>query len=237
MASPYQLAASIAGTREGQSALTDYLKTGGQSLDPQSLAWCAAFVNATMAQAGQKGTDSNMARSFLKWGQAVSQPQQGDVAVFSRGDPNGPYGHVGFYSGTNPDGSIKVLGGNQSDSVSYASYPADRLLGFRRAGPGTVGGDSMVARDHDPQVAGQTNTPMNPPMGGGLLAGPQQQGINPELAALAGEDEDKAKLGGLLSAIGKAIPNAPQPNLGPMPDARQTGGLLTKYLSTMKGRA
>lgn len=104
-----------------------------------------------------------------------------------------------------------------------------------------LGGDGMVARNFAPQIAAQMNTPLfgaTPTGAGGLLASPfQQSPINPELAALAGEDEDKATLGGLLSAIGKAIPDAPQPNLGPMPDARKTGGLLTEFLSNMKRRA
>jgi len=40
---------------------------------------------------------------------------------------------VGFFQGYDDDGNIKVLGGNQSDSVSVQSYPSSRLLGFRRA--------------------------------------------------------------------------------------------------------
>lgn len=72
---------------------------------------------------------------------------------------------------------------------------------------------------------------------GGLLA--QQRPINPELAALAGDEEKSpmAKLGGLLANIGQAIPNAPQPQLGPMPDATKYGGLLTKFLEQMQRRA
>lgn len=122
--------------REQAAALTDYLKNGGQNLNPQELAWCAAFVNASLEQSGIKGTGSNMARSFLDWGQEVDTPQRGDLAVFSRGDPNGPYGHVGFFDGYNPDGTIRVLGGNQQDAVNVLSYSADNLLGFRRAGDG-----------------------------------------------------------------------------------------------------
>jgi hypothetical protein len=76
-----------------------------------------------------------MARSFLDWGAPVDTPQQGDIAVFSRGDPDGPYGHVGFFAGYNPDGTIRVLGGNQGaeGAVSIANYDPSRLLGFRRA--------------------------------------------------------------------------------------------------------
>ena len=40
-------------------------------------------------------------------------------------------GHVAFYVGETAT-QIKVLGGNQSNSVSVANYPKSRLLGFRR---------------------------------------------------------------------------------------------------------
>lgn len=115
-----------------KSALSEFLNNGGQNLDPETTAWCAAFVNASLKQAGKEGTNSLAARSFLDWGQEVDTPQIGDVAVFSRGDPNGWQGHVGFFKGFNPDGSIRVLGGNQSNSVSEQTYGRDRLLGFRR---------------------------------------------------------------------------------------------------------
>lgn len=117
-----------------KAALQEYLSNGGQNLDPATTAWCAAFVDATLAQAGQKGTGKLNARSYLDWGQEVSEPQVGDIAVFSRGDPNGWQGHVGFYQGRNPDGTINVLGGNQGDSVSVQAYSPDRLLGYRRGG-------------------------------------------------------------------------------------------------------
>jgi uncharacterized protein (TIGR02594 family) len=120
---------------EQNAALKDFLATGGQNIDPATRAWCADFVNATLKQTGMEGTGSGMARSFLEWGQEVDQPQRGDVAVFTRGDPNGPFGHVGFFDGYNEDGTIRVLGGNQGDNVSYANYSPDSLLGFRRANP------------------------------------------------------------------------------------------------------
>lgn len=115
-----------------RAAIQEYLKDGGVSLDPATTAWCAAFINATLAQSGMSGTGSNMARSFLNWGEEVTQPQRGDVVVLSRGDP--PFGHVGFFDGYNDDGSIRILGGNQGSqgSVSMANYSPDRVLGFRR---------------------------------------------------------------------------------------------------------
>ena len=139
---PFDLAAKQLGMneRDQNAAISDYLTTGGVNLDPAVTAWCAAYVNATLAQTGQKGTGSNMARSFMDWGTEVSEPQRGDVAVFQRGDPNGPYGHVGFFDGYNEDGTIRVLGGNQGDGVSIASYSPDQLLGFRRGEGGAPSG-------------------------------------------------------------------------------------------------
>lgn len=133
--SPLTAASSMLGASErgpGAAALNDFLTTGGQNLDPATTAWCAAFVNASLGAAGQQGTGALNARSFLDWGQAVDQPQRGDVAVFSRGDPNGWQGHVGFFEGYGPDGRVRVLGGNQGDSVSVASFDPSSLLGFRR---------------------------------------------------------------------------------------------------------
>jgi uncharacterized protein (TIGR02594 family) len=131
------LASSMLGKSEGpdRAAIMDYLTTGGQNLDPATLAWCAAFVNSTLEQAGLPGTGSNMARSFLDWGAGVSGlPQVGDIGVYPRGDPKGPYGHVGFVKAVDPaTGMVTLLGGNQGDAVSEKPYPIAEALGFRRS--------------------------------------------------------------------------------------------------------
>lgn len=135
MTTPYDIAHSLLGAGEvpDRETLTEFMANGGQNLDPVTTAWCAAFVNASLGQAGVEGTGQLNARSFMDWGTPVDQPQLGDIAVFSRGDPNGWQGHVGFYQGTNPDGTINVLGGNQGNAVSISPFSPDNLLGFRRA--------------------------------------------------------------------------------------------------------
>ena len=71
----------------------------------------------------------------MNWGKEVTDgPQSGDVVVVTRGDPNSPFGHVGFFDGYNRDGSIRVLGGNTGDKVGVSSYQMDDVLGIRRAG-------------------------------------------------------------------------------------------------------
>lgn len=135
MQSPMEIARGLLGAGEvpDRATLQEFMANGGQNLDPVTTAWCAAFVNASLGQAGIQGTNALNARSFLDWGQAVDAPQRGDIAVFSRGDPNSWQGHVGFFDGYNQDGTIRVLGGNQGDAVSLANYSPDTLLGFRRA--------------------------------------------------------------------------------------------------------
>lgn len=153
---PMELAATLLGKNEvpDNAAIQDYLRTGGVNLDPATTAWCAAFVNSTLAQSGIKGTGSNMAKSFLQFGTGVDTPERGDIAVFSRGDPNGPYGHVGFFDSINPDGTIRVLGGNQGNAVSYSNYPANRLLGYRRAGGQTAVADALVGNTGNDALTG-----------------------------------------------------------------------------------
>jgi len=79
------------------------------------------------------------ARSWLKFGQCVwdkktyegliASVKPGDVCIFERGDG----GHVGLFWGWDGTTGIKVLGGNQDNSVLIKPYPANRLLGIRRA--------------------------------------------------------------------------------------------------------
>jgi hypothetical protein len=54
---------------------------------------CAINVNAALAERGIRGTGSAMAKSFLSWGRPTG-PVPGAVAVFHRGAPRAPTGHV-----------------------------------------------------------------------------------------------------------------------------------------------
>jgi uncharacterized protein (TIGR02594 family) len=94
--------------------------------------WCSSFVNWCVEKANYEGTDSALARSWLKWGKKQEVPRRGCVTVFSR--PGSAYaGHVGFYIGETPT-RIKLLGGNQNDEVNISYYQKNRLLGFRWSG-------------------------------------------------------------------------------------------------------
>lgn len=168
MALPIDLAATMLGRNEGpdRAAIQQYLKTGGVGMDPATAAWCAAFVNSSLAQAGLPTTGSNLARSFLNYGEGVPEPQRGDIAVFPRGDPNGPYGHVGFVdqiTGEGPDRRVRLLAGNQGNAVSYAELPLAQALGFRRV-PGVQMAQAAPPQEPAPPGVPGPMAPSAPPM-------------------------------------------------------------------------
>ena len=108
-----------------------HASTAGGAAD-DSVPWCASFVNFCVEAAGVKGTDSKAARSWMEWGVDVADFVPGCIVVLKRG--SAPKGHVGFFAGFE-SGRIKLLGGNQGDMVSVASFDADRVLARRLAAP------------------------------------------------------------------------------------------------------
>lgn len=107
-----------------------YADVGHSWVKEDEVAWCAAFVGSCLERAGIGSTRALNARSYLKWGFPTSSPRTGDIVVFSRG-VNQMEGHVGFYLRTDGD-RIVTLGGNQSNSVSVASFPQSSVLGYRK---------------------------------------------------------------------------------------------------------
>ncbi len=93
-------------------------------------AWCSAFVNWCMEQAGIKGTEKAAARSWLNWGNKLTTPEQGCVVVLWRESPDSWKGHVGFLVRETND-YVYLLGGNQDDKVNIKRYSRNRILGFR----------------------------------------------------------------------------------------------------------
>lgn len=120
-----------------------FKKVLGKHINPNKVAWCAAFANAVLKSSGLPGTGSLMAKSFLNYGTATTSPVAGDIAVlhFSK-DPKSPFGHVGFVHSVSKDGKyVTILGGNQTGglesnpvggSVSLKTYPISKVMGFRK---------------------------------------------------------------------------------------------------------
>lgn len=93
--------------------------------------WCAAFVGAMLKRANVPNSGKANARSYEAWGRKLNSPILGCVVVFSR-PPTAWQGHVAFYLATDrAKRLIQVIGGNQSDSVSIASFSLDRVVAYR----------------------------------------------------------------------------------------------------------
>ena len=101
-------------------------------VDPARTPWCAAFVNGILKQAGLRGTGSNMAKSFAKYGIATTSPRKGDIVLIKTSSRRGrSNGHVGIFDkfvGTR----VAVLGGNQSNMVKVTHFHKKNVVSYRK---------------------------------------------------------------------------------------------------------
>jgi uncharacterized protein (TIGR02594 family) len=129
------------GVKEGNNPrITEYFKTTTLGAQPDSVPWCSAFVNFCVTQSDNKGTDSALARSWLNWGVESDDLVPGCIMVIERGSP--PKGHVGYFVGRDANGTIQLLGGNQSNAVNISSFPNARALGKRILPAANVAGST-----------------------------------------------------------------------------------------------
>jgi uncharacterized protein (TIGR02594 family) len=99
---------------------------GGNPTGRGSL-WCARFMNMVLQHSGYRGTGSDLARSFAGYGQRVSGPQIGAIAVMGR---RGGGGHVGVVSGVDPQGNPIVVSGNNGSRVREAPISRGRIYAY-----------------------------------------------------------------------------------------------------------
>jgi len=96
--------------------------------NPTSLGrlWCARFMNMVLQRSGYRGTGSDAARSFASYGQRVSGPQIGAIAVMARRGG----GHVGIVSGIDASGNPIVVSGNNRNRVREAPISRGRIYAY-----------------------------------------------------------------------------------------------------------
>jgi uncharacterized protein (TIGR02594 family) len=98
---------------------------GGNPTGRGSL-WCARFMNMVLQRSGYRGTGSDMALSFAGYGQRVSGPQVGAIAVMGRRGG----GHVGVVSGIDASGNPIVVSGNNGNRVKEAPISRSRIYAY-----------------------------------------------------------------------------------------------------------
>ena len=88
--------------------------------------WCARFMNMVLERTGLHGTGSDLARSFAGYGQRVSGPQIGAIAVMGRRGG----GHVGVVSGIDAGGNPIVVSGNNGNRVRETPVSRGRIFAY-----------------------------------------------------------------------------------------------------------
>jgi len=112
--------------------IVQFFKDTGQSwVQDDETAWCSAFINWIALKCGCERSFKLDARSWLKVGKEILNPEIGHVVIFWRDNENSWRGHVGLYIGEKDNGDIYCLGGNQSNMVNIKAYGKYRLLGYR----------------------------------------------------------------------------------------------------------
>jgi uncharacterized protein (TIGR02594 family) len=98
---------------------------GGNPTGRGSL-WCARFMNMVLEKTGYRGTGSDMASSFARYGQRVSGPQVGAIAVMGRRGG----GHVGIITGVDANGNPIMISGNNGNRVREAPVSRGRIYAY-----------------------------------------------------------------------------------------------------------
>ena len=142
----YDVAKAELGVRENSKVnkhnarIIEYHATTTLNAKTDEVPWCSSFVNWVITQSGYKGTNNALAKSWLDWGAKVIAPVQGDIVVIkkktkgsdsSTGTSTGY--HVAFFDSKSAT-HIRLLGGNQRDSVKYSTFNLNRydIKGYRR---------------------------------------------------------------------------------------------------------
>jgi len=98
---------------------------GGNPTSRRSL-WCARFMNMVLERTGHRGTGSDLAASFAHYGQRVSGPEVGAIAVMGRRGG----GHVGIITGVDAKGNPIMISGNNGNRVREAPVSRGRIYAY-----------------------------------------------------------------------------------------------------------
>lgn len=118
---------------EATERIVEYASHTSLKSTSDEVPWCSSFANFAVNKAGFKGTNSAAARSWLDWGCVLDKPIVGCIVIFERKDGSNPNAaHVAICDHADiSNGIVRVIGGNQSDSVSIARYPVSKVLNYR----------------------------------------------------------------------------------------------------------
>lgn len=103
-----------------------WVDSGPRQLGVRTDLWCAAGVNKFLKNVGIKGTGSDRARSFSKYGKA-SKPVPGAIAVMHRGKNSGHVAVVVRDLGTH----VLTVSPNSHGKVRYVKFSKASIYAYR----------------------------------------------------------------------------------------------------------
>lgn len=126
----------MAKSRGGGNHLAIARKYVGKNPTGWKRLWCARFIGYVLERAGRRGTGSNLAKSYARYGKAVSKGavKPGDIAVLTRKGG----GHVGIVAQPPKGGKVVLVSGNSGGAgpgrrvVTERAYPVGRVIAWRR---------------------------------------------------------------------------------------------------------
>ena len=108
--------------------IVEYHSATSLAATTDEVPWCSSFVNWVMKEAGYKGTGSAAAKSWLSWGGELANPKKGAIVVIRQKSAGADSAtgsatgfHVAFFVSETAT-HIRLLGGNQGDSVKYSNF-------------------------------------------------------------------------------------------------------------------
>lgn len=123
--------AEIVGSEHNPRILQYAKEAGYLTVKDDETGWCTIFLSWVAKQAGYEHAVGSSA-SWLKVGEAVTEPQKGDVIIFSNPKYGGYY-HVGLFVDFTPDKKFVIcLGGNQSNQVKETKFAIADVAAYRR---------------------------------------------------------------------------------------------------------
>jgi uncharacterized protein (TIGR02594 family) len=119
-------APAAASTSWGSSSLVSEARRylGTNPTNRRSL-WCGAFMDMVLKRTGHQG-GGNLASGYARYGQRISGPQVGAIAVMGRRGG----GHVGVVSGFDAKGNPIIVSGNHNNTVAESVYPRARIYAY-----------------------------------------------------------------------------------------------------------
>lgn len=122
----------IPGDKHNPAIIQMFKDVGHPEVRDDETAWCAAFVGSALKSLGYPIPPKDvslLARSYCSYG-VPAKPQPGAIGIWPRGNSSWQ-GHVAIVEQVNGDGTVTVIGGNQSNAVTRARYQISNALAFR----------------------------------------------------------------------------------------------------------